>query len=254
MLFAIRRTVKKATYATLFGLVIAVFVIVIIAPPNQPRQTTTSSAQPVSIDVESIDSVTHANSVDIVARIRNPNPRAGVPEFIVTFILLDDAEREIERLQETTYLLPGSLNYIAALDVPLSATLSQVRVEVEKQPIFTTVPKSISTPTFNSFLRGRSTRQVGTKKIEIQKGIVTNTGTLSFRRVDITGVAFDSANNVVGIGKTFIGQFAVGEQREFTIEWPAPATATQRVIILPSANIFNEDNILQPQGDPSLLR
>lgn len=253
-MLAIRRTMKKTTYALLLGLVIAVVVTLIIVPLYQPRQTITSPDQPASVNVESVHSVIRIGSADIVARIRNPNPRAGVPEFVVTFILLDDEGKEIERLQEKTYLLPGSLNYIAALDVPLSAALSQVRVEVPSQTNFATMPKSISAPTFNSFERGRSLRQIGTKKVEIQKGVVTNTSTLGFRHVDITGVAFDSDNKVVGIGKTFIGQFTVGEQREFTIQWPAPVTATQRVIILPSTNIFSEDNILQPKGDPGLLR
>jgi hypothetical protein len=104
-------------------------------------------------------------------------------------------------------------------------------------------------------LRGRSRRLVsGTGAVETQKGIITNTSTLGFRRVDVTGVAFDANNKVVGIGKTFIGEFMVGEQREFTLEWPAPITPTQRVVILPTTNIFNEDNILSAQGDPGLLR
>ena len=254
---AIRRTIKKATYAILFGLLIAGVLIIVVVPDIlrlRPEQATPTT-QPESIVVESVDTVLHNDLVDIVTRIRNPNPRAGVPEYIVTFVLLDSAGAEVGRLREIAYLLPGSLNYIAALNVPLSAALSQVRVETTDQPQFVAVAPSSSLPTFNSFLRGRSRRAINSiDAVETQKGVIRNTSTLGFQRVDITGVAFDANDNVVGISKTFVGQFAVGEQREFTLEWPAPVVPTQRVIILPATNIFSEDNILNAQGDPSLLR
>jgi hypothetical protein len=254
---AVRRLVKKTVYAALFGLIIAIPVIVAVVPNILRFRTPEAmpAPEPESIAVESIDTVRHADKVDIVARIRNPNPRAGVPEYIVTFVLLNDQGQEMSRLRETTYLLPGSVNYIAALSVPLASSLSEVRVETPNQPQFVAVPESNSLPTFNSFLRGRSRRMISsTQGVETQKGVITNTSTLSFGRVDITGVAFDAAGNVVGIGKTFVGEFMVGEQREFTLEWPSPLVPTQRVIILPATNIFREDNILNAQGDPSLLR
>ncbi len=253
----IRRIVKKTTYVLLTGLVLfAVFALFVLpkllffGPSAEPTPLT----QPKSIVVENIDTVIHENGIDIVARVRNPNPRAGIPEYTVTFILLDEAGRELKRIEEKTYLLPGSLNYLARLDVPTSSPISRVTVETPEQPIFAAVPPSISLPTFNSFLRDRTTIPLGTRQVEVQKGIVTNTGTLGWQRVDITGVAFNAAGGVVGIGQTFIGEFAVGEQREFTIQWPAPTTPTQRVIVLPTTNVFREDNVLSVVGDPNLLR
>lgn len=256
-MLAIRRTIKKTTYAIIFGLLIAVPTTFAIVPGIvrwRQRQALPPPARPAAVQVESVDAVVHADSVDVVARIRNPNPRAGVPEFIVTFVLLDEANSEIERLQKQTYLLPGSLNYIAALDIPLSAALAQVRVETPPAPEFITLPESIAPPSFNSFLRSRTERRVGQEAVEIQKGIVTNTSTLGFQQVDVTGVAFGADGKVVGIGQTFIGKFAVGEQREFTIEWPKPTSPTERVIILPGTNIYQDENILRPAGDPSQLR
>ncbi|MBI4021981.1 MAG: hypothetical protein HY372_01355 [Candidatus Andersenbacteria bacterium] len=253
----IRRTIKKTTYAILFALLFAIPTVLTIVPGIirwRQRQARPVPERPIAIQVESVDAVLHPNNVDIIARIRNPNPRAGVPEFTVSFVLLDEAGSEIERLQEQTYLLPGSLNYIAALAVPLASTVAQVRVETPPAPQFTALPQSLAAPAFNSFLRGRTERMIGSKTIEVQKGIVTNTSTLGFQQVDVTGVAFAADGQVVGIGQTFIGKFSVGEQREFTIEWPKPAAPTERVIIFPTSNIFREDNILRPEGDPSLLR
>lgn len=253
----LRRTVKKVTYALVFlGLIFAVLAIFIV--PRLPFLGSSTGpgqiAQPESVVIESIDIVSHADNVDIVARVRNPNPRAGIPEYTVTFVLYDEADRELNRIKETTYLLPGSLNYLAQLDITTSSPVARVATEAPAQPAFAVIPASVSTPTFNSFLRDRTTRSLGNKQVEIQKGVVTNTGALGWRHVDITGVAFDAEGKVVGIGKTFIGEFGVGQQREFTIQWPAPTTSTQRVIVLPATNVFKEDNILNVTGDPSLLR
>lgn len=230
--------------------------LVLFAPifrSRQPAQPLPSAA-PVAIRVESVDTVPHPGSIDIIARVRNPNPRAGVAEFVVTFILLDAQGQEVRRIDEQTYLLPGSLNYIAALHVPLTVPITQVKVELPSQPLFSTPPAALATPTFNSFPRELTTRTIGQATIEVQKGVVANTSTAGFRQVDITGVAFDAEGKVIGIGKTFIGQFKVGEQREFTLQWPKPAAGTARVIILPAANIFQADNILRTVGDPSQLR
>lgn len=253
----IRRIIKKTTYLLLAGLVVlAVFALFVLPKLSffSPSAELTSPAPPKSIAVENIDTVIHDNSIDIVARVRNPNPRAGIPEYAVTFILLDEADRELKRIEEKAYLLPGSLNYLARLDVSTSSPVSRVTVETPEQPVFAAVPPSISLPTFNSFLRDRTIIPLGSRQVEVQKGVVTNTGTLGWQRVDITGVAFDAAGNVVGIGQTFIGKFSVGEQREFTIQWPAPPTPTQRVIVLPTTNVFKEDNVLSVVGDPNLLR
>lgn len=253
----LRRTIKKTTYALVFLSTVFAALAIFIVPKLSFLGSSTGLgqlAEPESAVIESVDIVPHAGNVDIVARVRNPNPHAGIPEYTITFVLYDKADREINRIKETTYLLPGSLNYLAQLDITASSPVARVAIETPQQPAFATIPVSISPPTFNSSLRDRTTRSLGNKQVEIQKGSVTNTGALGWRHVDITGVAFDAEGKVVGIGKTFIGEFSVGQQREFTIQWPAPTTPTQRVIVLPATNVFKEDNILNVTGDPGLLR
>lgn len=252
---SIRRTTKKISYAVLFAFIVILLLGWIIIPQidfTGPPATSDTTARE-SLIVEGVDIVHHENSVDVVARIRNPNPRDGVPDYDVTFIFLDADNKEIDKIYEKVNLLPGSLNYVAALDVPLETTVS-VKVDMPSQPIFVTLPKTVSLPEFNSFLREIEVRTIGDQKYEIQKGLITNRGTLGYRYVDVTGIAFDSNNEVVGIGKTFLGEFAPGEQRVVTLQWPEPIRPTQRVILLPSTNIFVQDNIMPVVGDPALLR
>lgn len=250
----VRRTVKKVLYAVLIIGTLLLVVFLFILPYVNFFRSKPVAPLPVreSIVVESVDAIVHEGTVDIVARIRNPNPRAGVPDYTVTFVLLDNEGKEIETISEETYLLPGSLKYLAVLDIAISGNLDRVRVDQPADPVF--VDSGQSMPTFNSFIRGRTIKNIGTRRVEVQKGIVTNTGNLGFRHVDVSGVAFDAQGNVVGVGKTFIGELQAGEQREFTIQWPKPFADTTKVIILPDTNIYSKDNILPITGDPGRLR
>ncbi len=256
-MLAIRRTVKKTTYAVIFFSILFSLTALIIVP-RLPWEKKPGWANlpppPEAVMVEKVDIVSREDTLDVVARIRNPNPRAGVMDFPVTFVLLGEDSSELGRYQEKTYLLPGSLHYVAKLGVSISAPVLKVKVEVPQDLVFASLPSYVSLPPFNSFLRDRTVRTIGSRSIETQKGVVINTGTLGWRRVDITGVAFDAEGNVIGVGRTFLGNMKVGEQREFSLQWPAPSPSTQRVIVLPSTNVFDEDNILKIGGDPGSLR
>ncbi len=252
---SIRRTIKKTSYALLFSLIIVLLLGWFIIPKLnflRPAKTPDTIARE-SLVVEGVDIVHHESSVDVVARIRNPNPRDGVPDYDVSFIFLDAENKEIDEIHEKVNLLPGSLNYVSVLDIPIAETVS-VRVDMPSRPVFITLPKTASLPEFNSFLRERSIRTIGNQEYEIQKALITNRGTLGYRLVNVTGIAFDGEGKVVGIGKTFLGEFMAGEQRSVTLQWPAPVSSSQRVILLPSTNIFFQDNIMSVTGDPSLLR
>src|SRR3989338_8439123 len=128
-MIAIRRIIKQSIYVALsLGLIALVLFIVIIpsmnlfrrdpAPPPPPRE---------SIIIESVDTITHDSTIDLIARVRNPNPRAGVPDYTLVFILLDEDGQEITTISQPTYLLPGSLKYVAVLDVAVTQPIDRGR-------------------------------------------------------------------------------------------------------------------------------
>ncbi len=254
---ALKRVTKQAAYLT-FYIVVFILIISFIVVPNIGLFTgDRNRPQPPprqAVVIESVDPVIHANTIDIVARVRNPNPNAGVSSYDLNFILLDIQGSEIQRYSKNTYLLPGSLNYIPLLDIPANTSLAKVNVEAPTNITYTDLPANVSAPTFNSFLQTRRLRNIGDEIVEEQKGIVTNTSTLGYRHVEVTGVAFDSNGTVVGVSTTFMGQLRVGEGREFTLQWPSPATPTERVIIIPTTNVYEPDNILEIKGSPGRLR
>jgi len=229
------------------------------ALPDAPPPNPTPKVDPIT--VEEVTPIQHApvgigasRTVDLVARLRNPNPRAGVSDYRVTFVLKDQFGKEIGRESASTYLLPGTVQHILKLNVTVSQALGNVELLLPEDPSFTTIPASVSLPRFTSFLRERTIKSIGDITIEEQKGIVTNASNLDWQFVEIVGLALNANGDTVGVGQTFVGELKIGEQREITLQWPAPTSPTSRVLIFPTTNIYREENIIRAIGDPGLLR
>ena len=254
---SIYRATKKIIYAGLFlGLVVGFISFFVIPSLNlfDRRQELVPTRPTDPVVVEKVDTIPHDGSLDVVTRIRNPNPRAGVPSYPVTFIVVDEAGNEIKRVSRETYLLPGTVHFVAALDLSIDRKAARVRIETPSDFQFVRVPESFALPSFSSFLRERSIKSQGEHSVESQRAAIRNTGTLGYRHVDITAVALDRNNVVVGVSTTFIGNLLAGDQREFVVEWPTPTSVTEQVLIIPSTNIYDAENTLTQEGDPSLLR
>jgi hypothetical protein len=263
-----QRLVKKTMYAVLGVVVFGAGVLVLqwgvqSSISRQPQPTPEPVVEFLPVEVGNVTIIPHAvqpaegtRSVDIVASVRNPNLRAGVPQYPLAFVLYDTNGQIIHSVEDPMYLLPGMQQYAVVLGIQFSADRRLGRVEVV-QPAdvqFIRLPESIGLPSFSLFLRDRVTRQVGNTATETQTGIVTNTGTFDWHRVEVTGVGFDEEDTIVAAGKTFVGTLLVGEQREFSLQWPAPSRSVSRVVVQSTTNIFREDNIVDIIGDPAGLR
>lgn len=253
-----RRLIKQATYAGGCLSLVGIFLVIIIASLLPYRTSRPAPPEPTpvfqSIIVERVDSIPHGQTTDLVARLRNPNPRAGISELPVTFTFVDTAGQELARHAEMSYVLPGSIQYVIALNVPLPSNLAAVNVSLPTDPAFTALPAELTLPTFTTFLRQHANRSIGEQTFEEQRGIVTNNSPFDFHRVEVAVVALGPKEQAIGVGKTLLGTLTVGEQREFVAQWPTPAQATERVIVLATTNIFREDNVVEVIGDPARLR
>lgn len=231
-----------------------------VTEPVSPKVTPTPTAIFQPIDIEEASFIQHEPAsvgenytVDIIIRLRNPNPRAGVARYALTATLFDAQQRQIKREEITTYLLPGAVSYAAKVKVAVPLPVAKIQVTPPAPTEFTTVPASVSLPSFSTRLLERVQENIGNKVIDEQKGIVTNTSALDWQFVEIIGVSLRASGQVAGVGQTFVGELKVGEQREFTLQWPAASNIT-RVIVLPTTNIYREENIVRQLGDPGLLR
>jgi hypothetical protein len=261
-----RRVFKQASVVAaglilLFAVLTGLFFLV-VHPRSSSVATPSPSPSFAPITVEKVYVIPHApatpidpSTVDIVAQVRNSNPTVGVAQYPVTFIVHDKSGNVVATDQETTYMLPSSLRYIAAFNVTAGrGSLGNVEVQLPQAPVYTAVPNGIKMPEFNVFLKDISRHALGSKQIEDQRGIIRNVGTLDWERVEVTAVALSADNQVIGVGKTFVGALKNTEEREFSLQWPVPSVPTSRVIAIPSTNIFAEDNFRSVIGDPNSLR
>lgn len=236
----------------------------LLARQGEPGPQVTPSTAPefAAIALEDVAVISQNNPaagervVDIVALLRNPNPRAGVATYQINFSLYDTDGQVIKEASESTYVLPGSIQYVAALNIklPLERRLGRVAVNLPPEVNFIRLPDNLDLPRFALSLRERQTKTVGNQTLEDQPGVITNSSTFDWQRVEVTAVALDTQGSMIGVGKTFIGKLLVGEQREFTVQWPKPPQAIDQVIALPSTNMFREDNVVDIIGDPGRLR
>lgn len=257
------RRLKQIVYgaAALVVIVLAVTgVSAVLRPTPVPTPTPTPSRLFEPIVLEDVSLIHHAPAageafvIDVVARLRNPNPRAGVATYPVKFIFRQSRGQTLGEAEVPVYLLPGGLAYAVKIGMTLPTSPARVDTSLPEDPTFTTVPGSVSLPGFSATLHPRTTKTVGESVIEEQKGLVTNVSALDWQFVEVVGVALSSAGRPIGVGQTFLGELRTGEQREFTLQWPTPDQPIARVIILPTTNIYRQENIIRAIGDPNLLR
>lgn len=255
---------KQITYGLGFLLAAGGIVWLIAAAirqPTPPAATPTPTALFQAVVLEEGSLIQHepaspgANfTSDIVIRLRNPNPRAGVGDYPVIARLLDGAGRVLREETIPTYLLPGAIQYAVRINVPSAGPVARLEAKLPTAPDFSTVPASVALPQFSVVQRQRETKTVGTTVLEEQKWIVRNESPLDWQFVEVTGIAQDAAGKTIGVGQTFVGALTVGEAREFTLQWPATPAPAARVLVLPTTNIYKEENIIRAIGDPNLLR
>jgi hypothetical protein len=172
------------------------------------------------------------------------------------FLLYDASGKVIQTVRQDVYVLPGGIQYVAALDIPIppDAVFDHADVKGPEQEALSALPDTARLPDFSVYLRDRTRRKSGNFPIEQQTGIVTNNSTFDWEKVEVASVALNANGNIVGVGKTFVGKLLVGEQREFTLQWPRPDSATVRVIAIATTNIYSEENFVHIIGDSSKLR
>lgn len=260
----LQRTKKQIVYAAGATAILFALVAIIITSTTQPEGESTVATPNFTyqdIKLEAIDIIRHQpragfeNTIDIVARLRNPNAGAGISTFNLSFLVNDAAGREVKRVEVETYILPGAIQYAMALNVPVGVSeVASVEVKLPQNPVFIPLQANATPPSFSAFARERKNSSPAGVAIQEQIGIVKNTSTFAWEKVEVYVVGQDSEGKLIAAGKTFLGALTVGEEREFTVTWPLPEGTIERVIILPATNMFQEANIIRAIGNPGILQ
>lgn len=265
MVAMIQRIQKQITYG-IGWLVVAVGVISLISflstgSSRQQARLATPTPSLTPIILEGTDVIRHEvkegenKTIDLVTRLRNPNPSAGIAEYEVTYVLQDVDGQEITTRREKTYILPSSAQHVIALNISLgSKNLANVETKLPQAPTFITLPPTMSRASLGAFPKQRVEQVIGSRVLEEQSGIVKNNSTFEWRTVEVQVLGVSQEDEIVAASKTTIGALKVGEEREFKVVWPKPTTPVTRLVLLPTTNIYLDENIIKTIGDPSLLK
>lgn len=257
---------KQLGYAASLGVVIVIFFSLILPFSvrlfeDKAPVITPSPYQPIRLEQEA--AIVHqrpdgSRTVDLVAQLRNPNARAGVSSYSITFKVVDPAGAEIISHTERTHLLPGALQYVAAIDVPLPSQVAvgglQILLPAEIDIEFQQLPEGLRPPEFQTVPQDRTSSDIAGRTIESQPGLVTNASTFDWEKVEVVAVGLNADRKIIAVGKTFLGRLLVGEQRQFTVTWPVTGEPIRNVIAVPSTDMFSEANVVETLGDSGTLR
>jgi hypothetical protein len=258
VIMSFHRVIKKSSYAAiflilLFGAVYALFSW--FSTPNSQKTEIVPTPPPIfqPLETKSVHYIQSSDSVDAVIQLKNPNVRAGVANLPITFKFKDSRDQVVAESTTNAYILPGSTQYVATFNVPVTVPITSVIPILPENPVFTPISDSFQLPRFSTIMRDRTIRTIANQPFEEQKGLVGNNNPFVFRTVDIIVIGFNSEGEIVGLGQTSVGDLEIGEQREFTVQWLLPSQSVERVIAIPTTNIFLKDNIREIKRDPSLL-
>jgi hypothetical protein len=261
----LQRTKKQITY----GVSLALATILLITAVSyiagkfvrSPQEAPTPLIAYQPIILETVDGIPHAprpgidNTLDIVARLRNPNAGAGVSKFVVNFSVKTPDGAQLKQIPVETYIMPGAIQYVMAFNVSTGQQqVGSVEAQLPSNFSFTALPEDTNPPSFSAFARGRSQKTVGDLTTQEQVGIVKNTSTFAWEKVEVYVVGQNSQGKIIAAGKTFVGALRVGEEREFRVNWPLPNDPIERVTFLPVTNMFQEENVIHVIGNPGLLQ
>ncbi len=255
---SLHRTLKQAYYAAGFILLVIVvafglFRLIVPATPDTSISTATPVPEFSSLTIQSVQYSQSDRIVDAVVQIKNPNVRAGLSNFTITFSFYDSANQFITDASTAAYILPGSTQYFAVYNVSVPVPVASVTVALPDNPTFTTIADTYQLPRFSTIMRDLSTKQIGNQTYEEQKGLISNNNPFVFRTVDIIVLALNNDDEIISVGQTTVGDLEISEQREFTVQWLQSGQEIDRVIAIPTTNIFLSDNIREIEDDPSLL-
>ena len=253
------RTIKQAAYAFIFLNIVllagyGILRVIVPAGPRVIENTPTPIPAFSALEIQPADFIQSGNLVDAVVQIKNPNVRAGVSNLTVNFQFLDSNSQTIISRSVSSYILPGSSQYVAVFNVPTTVPVASVKANIPGTSTFTTVADTYQLPRFSHIMRDRVPRELAGKTYEEQKGLIVNNNPFVFKTVEVVVLAFDASNRVVSIGQTVVGDLLLGEQREFKVQWLYSGQSIERVIAFPTTNIFLKDNIRPVTKDPSLLQ
>ena len=178
---------------------------------------------------------------DIAAQIKNPSKEWAASSFSYQFSLLGADGQEVGSVDGESFILPWEEKYIIEPAILADSKVQSIEFVIT-DPQWVRVG-DLDEPTFSArdlqYLKG----EAGSGAAEVS-GHVENRTDFDYRDVIINVLLFDKSDDLVGVNRTTINSFVVGEERQFEVIWPIYLKTVDSVTTEVETDILDRDNIL----------
>lgn len=180
--------------------------------------------------------------VDVLGKIRNPNPDIGVSAFRYAFEIKNHEGAVVLR-EGTSFILPGEEKYLMALNVELAGSLSSaLHVSEAEWERFTDYR---GRPSIN-FYHKRYSELSGGSAFSEAYGLLINESPYDFRSIRVKVILRDGAGKPLAFNSTEMRTVQANEERDFRLLWPTSFPgAVSQVEMEAEADVYSSENFLR---------
>lgn len=198
-------------------------------------------ARPEKIEVVWSKAVLSQNNFyDVAVKINNPNQNLGSNQIPYALRLYDRNNVLAGERSGTTFILPNQTKYIIELKIESAEVVNNIQIsfgEIKWQLSEESLPRL-------TILQKEYSRLDNTPEGDQVKGIIVNESEVSFSKVYVSILLFDSDHKLVGLNIAEIENLLTGQKRSFVAVWFKNIDKHVAIIETEaSTNIFDETNI-----------
>jgi len=184
------------------------------------------------------------NNYDLVAEIKNPSSIWGARAINYTFYLYDENGENIASRQGSIYILPQETKYIVEPKIYSSEEPWEIELKIEK--VFWQKLVGFRDMALKIKEKNVQTGEGGPNRVY---GVIENNTNYNLNKVELTGVVFDTDNEIIAAGKTEMTTLMIGEDRYFEIGWPYVIDGQVSTYdIRAYVNVFADDAFINVSG------
>jgi hypothetical protein len=195
--------------------------------------------------------VVDENRIDLVAKIRNPNPNYGAAALAYSFGIKNSSGQAIGKKEGSTFILPGSTKYIIENNFEIKEAVGPVDLTVSKKEDLGW-QKLKDYQAIELFVLDKRFDILSQENFWARaSGTVKNGTPFSFEKVNVNIVIFDKESKPIGAAKTEMRTLTAGEYRVFSVGWPNVFSAEFGAVEMQAeTNLFSSENYIRVYGVP----
>ena len=182
---------------------------------------------------------------EFVAKIKNQSQIYGNPKIDYQINFYNSSGQIIQSIPQTTFILPGEEKYIvkAAIKLNPQEKITQAKAKITHIDTWQKLNDALFP---DLVVKDKKIKIIGqpTKYAEVS-GTIISRAKVGYQRVSINIILIGNDGRIARVNQTEMRTLMPEQERGFSIFWSKPfINQNFRLIIEPTANPFNQNNIL----------